>query len=596
MSAEEFTPEELEVIGLLGSNDPTAAEKLVELSEAHRARVLAYVTGMTGADDPSVDEDDEGSGEPPISQPEPPVAGESLPDPEVPVGVRSRSRAARSKVVLVGLGVVLLGLLGFLLRGCGDDGGHESRSLLLVRESSSDLYIVGVGEEVGRANRAVRDIISLRHIDVTKGGLSWESRFAALGGQRVIVARTQDGESAWIVDGDDYGQVIESEDGTVTAVVVDETLYVKEESEGAQRCYRGSSDDLELVFRRDYCELTRSGHMLTADQSEEWYRVSVVSPEGREMLEGRFPTRPVISDNGLFLMVVDEDRIIVIGVETGDRVWELEGGVAYDFASHRNGYLAILAQAADGGLVLAVVDSDGNADDLTEVVAGAVVAEFTDSGDLFWIEPSGDGDSILLAWDSSERDVIELADGEDLDLLVGVYEDSVVTATEDDFGVLFQRFSLDGSVSELHEFEDESGLQGVLLEGDYVYAIGSELASVISLSEGEAVDSEPWDGITFLDYHESSLVLAGTDGSSEVLFLIDARSANDVEYGLYDEIASAQIYGDTLYASVMDGSRVDTLAFDLPSGDQRDEDYGGYRLVSSRVRIPRDVLSSFSFR
>ena len=181
MSAEEFTPEELEVIGLLGSNDPTAAEKLVELSEDHRARVLGYVTGMMGADDPSVDEDVEGSGEPPISEPEPPVAGGSLPDPEVPVGVRSWSRAARSKLVLVVLGVVLLGLLGFLLRGCGGDGGQESRWLLLVRESSSDLYIVGVGEEVGRANRAVRDIVSLRHIDVTEGGVSWESRFAAFG-------------------------------------------------------------------------------------------------------------------------------------------------------------------------------------------------------------------------------------------------------------------------------------------------------------------------------------------------------------------------------------------------------------------------------
>ena len=593
MSADEFTPKEREAIDLLRSNDPTAAEKLVSLSDAERARVLVYVTSRSGEDDPAAEKDDEVSGEPPsASQPEPPVTAKTRVAWKPQFGALGRLRNRTSKIVLAVVGVAVLAVFVVLVRAWGDDGGGESRALLLVRESSSDLYVVNPGQEVDRANRAVQDIVDLRGIEVTIGGVSSATQFPALGERHVIVARTQDGEAVWVIDGDDYEKITESESGTVRAVVVDETLYVKEESEDTQRCYRGSPDDWERVSRGDYCEITRSGHVFIADRSDDSHRVRVESPVGDEMLRANFPTRPEISANGLFLVVVEEQGVIVTSVGNGDRVWELEDGVGYDFASHKDGYLAIAAQAADGELVLAIVDSDGNAYELAEIAEGRLVAEFSGSGNLFWTESGEGSNNLLSAWDASQRDVIELADEEDLGL-VGVFEDSVVTATEDDFGVLFQRFLLDGSVRELHEFEEVSGLWFVLIEGDYLYAVGNELASVVPLREGEAVDSEPWDQLSALDHHDGSLVLAGTDGSSEVLFRISAGSSDDVEYGQYDTIRSAQIYGDTLYASVRDGSRVDTLAFDFSSGDELDDrDYDGYGLVNVRLRSVRDTLSA----
>ena len=606
MAADEFTPMEQEVIDLLRSNDPTAADKLVALNDAERARVLSYVTTMSRVASPPEEQVDAVSGETPPTESEssveekaPPTESESAVE-EKPqatwkarLGVLSRTRQP-SKVALAVLGVAALVLFVVLVRACSGGGAGESRALLLVRESSNDLYVVDPGQEVDRANRAVRDLISLRGIRVTTEGVSGVTQFAALGDRNIVVARTQAGESAWLVDGEDYQQIIESESGTVSVVAVDETLYVKEESEGTQRCYRGSPDDLDRVSRGDYCEITRSGHVLIADQSEDSYRVRVVSPEDEELLRGNIPTRPDISANGLFLIVLDEQGVTVVSVQDGDRVWELEEAVGYNFASHPDGYLAIAAQVAGGDIVLAFVDSYGNAFELAEIAEGGLVAEFARSGNLFWLE-YGDGENNLLsAWDNSQRDVVELANEEALGL-VGVYGDSAVTATEDDFGVLFQRFLLDGSVRELHEFEDDSGLSAVLIEGDYLYAVGSELASVVPLSEGEATDSERWDRLTALDYHAGSLVLAGADGSSEVLFHISAGSADDLEYGQYDEIASAQIYGGTLYASVVDGSRVDTLAFDTSSGDELDEEgHSGYRLLNIRLQTVRNTLSAWT--
>ncbi len=593
MSADEFTPKEREVIYLLRSNDPTAAEKLVSLSDAERVRVLAHVTSTSGEDDPAAEKDDEVSGEPPsASQSLPPETAKTRAARKPRFGALGQLRSRTSKIVLAVLGVALLAVFVVLVRACGDDGGGESRALLLVRESSSDLYIVNPGQEVDRANRAVHDIVDLRGIEVTSGGVSSATRFPALGARHVIVARTQDGEAVWVIDGDDYQQITGSESSTVSAVVVGEILYVKEENEGTQRCYRGPPNDLERVSRGDHCDITRSGHVFIADRSDDSHRIRVESPAGDELLRANFPTRPAISANGLFLVVVEEHGVIVTSVETGDRVWGLEDGVGYDFASHRDGYLAIAAQAADGELVLAIVDTEGNAYEVAEIVEGSLVAEFSGSGNLFWTETGEGSSNLLSAWDASQRDVIELGDEEDLGL-VGVFEDSAVTATEDDFGVLFQRFLLDGSVRELHEFEEVSGLRFVLIEGDYLYAVGNELASVVPLREGEAVDSEPWDQLSALDHHDGSLVLAGTDGSSEVLFRISAGSSDDVEYGQYDAIGSAQIYGDTLYASVRGGSRVDTLAFDVSSGDELDdEDYGGYELVNVRRRSVTDTLSA----
>ena len=629
MTIDEFTPRERDVIELLRSNDPSAAEKLVALNDAERARVLAYVTSVTASERPLRETDDEVSEEPQLSGPaspetaeapessddeapessddetpeEPSLSGPASPEtaegpeyskPLLGIIGTLRNNANASKIALTALSVGLIVVFVVVVRACGGADDRASTALLLVRESSSDLYIVEAGGEVNRTNRAVQDVIQLRSIEVTIGEASRWTQFAAVGERQVIVARTESGEAAWVIDGDDYQQIIDSERGTVGAVVVDGTLYIKEESEGSQRCYRGSPDDLERVSRGDHCEVTKSGHVFIADRSDESYGVRVQSPEGDELLRASFSALPQISDNGLFVVAVDEEGVTVTSVGSGDRVWEFEGGVSYDIASHRDGYLAIVVQAASGELILALVDSDSNADELAEVAEGRLVAEFAESGNLFWVESDGGDGVVLSVWDSSEHNVVELADEDSL-RLVGVYNDSAVTAKEDDLGVQFERFSLEGSESILHEFDDTSGLQIVRIEGDYLYTVGNEIASVVRLGDGEAVDSEPWDLVSLLDYHEGSLIASGVDGSSEVLFGISVGSDRDVEYGQYDAIASAQLYGNTLYASIVDGSRVDTLAFDVSSGDQLDdEDYDGYGLINIRERTLRNSLSAWA--
>ena len=66
------------------------------------------------------------------------------------------------------------------------------------------------------------------------------------------------------------------------------------------------------------------------------------------------------------------------------------------------------------------MDHEGNADELLEVSDGQLVAEFAPSGDLFWLESGQDDQGVLSVWDVSEKDVIELADEEGLQL-VGVF-------------------------------------------------------------------------------------------------------------------------------------------------------------------------------
>ena len=640
MTADELTSNEKEVVDLLRANDPAAAERLVALNDTERARVLGHLARVTAPDSPSTDPDgapsemvdetsehptvDEAS-EPPVTaeipQPpehptvdeasEPPVTAEIPQPPEHPtvdeaseppvtaeipqpskylLGINRVLRGKAAKIVPPVIGVVVLVGLALGVRACGGDSS-ASNSMLLVRHSSDDLYIAEAGQEVTRANRVDRDVFGIHTIRTTTGDTSRRERIVALGERELVVARTESGEAAWVIDGTDHERIIDSDIGSISVVVVDGILYIKEESEESQRCYRGTPDDLERASRGDYCEISRSGHVLIANQSDDSYTVRVESPSGDELLRAGFPSLPEISDNGLFLVALDEEGVTVTHVESGDRVWKLDGGTGYELASHRGGSLAVAAHAPTGELVLVLLDNEGNADELAELEAGSLAAEFNESGHLFWIEFGAGEDSLLFAWDSSEQDIIELADEEGL-RLIGIYQDSAVTATEDDFGVLFQRFPLDGSDRELHEFEDNSGLQSVHIEDDYLYAVGGEMAAVVPLGNGEAFDSEFWDRIILLDYDDGTLVAAGVDGSSEVLFSTSAGTDRGVEFGQYDEITSAQVYGDTLYATIVDGADVDTLAFDFSSGDERDDEsnYEGYRLVNTRGLTARDYI------
>ena len=80
------------------------------------------------------------------------------------------SSGARKTIIGAG-GVVFFVILFIIIRACssGGDGGG-SGSLMLVRESSSDLYIVNAGEEVDREHRVVRDVNDVKLIAVTKNG------------------------------------------------------------------------------------------------------------------------------------------------------------------------------------------------------------------------------------------------------------------------------------------------------------------------------------------------------------------------------------------------------------------------------------------
>lgn len=634
MADEGLNPQEQEALELLRANDQRAAATLAALDNSGRARVLAHMSGAstpqasspsdsTAESDPTAADESESregaSGEvPPDPDAEiaPPGSSSSQaddasgPDPMAESDASSTSGSLASlfeqalattagKAILGVVGVMLILVIVFGVRGCGGDGEPSSDALLLVRESGGDLYVGNAGAEIDREHRVVRDFDGLTRTTVTRDGVWWSAGLVDVGNRRILVAQTQDGDGAWAIDGSEVEEIV-SESGNVGVVVLGDTLYVRESREGTQRCYRGALDalnDLERVFRGDACTIAYSGHVMGASSSGDSYRVTVWTPQGDDTALSRanFQTLPSISDNGRFVVSRDDEGVTVTSVDTGDRVWELDGGMDFDLASHPDGHIALTVEASSGEVYLVAVDAEGNADEILEVRDGQLVAEFAPSGDLFWLESSQDNRGILSVWDASEKDVFELADEEGLQL-VGVYAGSAVTVIEDDLGALFQRFlPTDTDGTELHEFDDDVWVS--LIYGDFMYVTGSEIASVVPLDGGEPTDSLTWDAIEIMDVSNGLLVAVGSDGSSEVLFGIQSGSDDDVEYGEFDNVVSAQIYGDTLYATVRDGLGVETRAFGVTSGDTRDDaaDYDGYRLVNNRAWPIRNALFAVGY-
>ena len=479
------------------------------------------------------------------------------------------------------LGLVVA--LGLVLGGCGGGGGDGV--VVLVRGSSGDLYVGEAGGEIGRDHRVARDLGSVEYVSVERDGVwSW-GQLVDVGGELVLVARGPDSFGLWAVDGDEFLEVVSESEG-ISAAVAGGALYVRETREGSQRCYRGSAgelDNLERVFRGDFCVVTKSGHIMGADASGEQVRVRVWPPGGdEEVLRADFDTRPEISDNGLFLVSRDGAGVTVTSVESGDQVWDLDGAVDYDMMSHPDGYVALAVNAEGGDVVLVLVKADGDAIEVAEVAEGEMVATFAASGDLVWLHTTSDDVGKLFSWSRADGEEQILADEEGLEL-VGVHEDSAITAINDEFGALYQRFPLNGSSdTELHEFEDDT-VVFASIHGDHLYVAGREKASVVPLTGGDPIDSEPWDQITTLDATDGTLVAAGQDGSSQVLFSITVGTDGDVEYDQYDDVNSAQVYNNTLYASVTDNNDTDTIAFDLKTGDRKDDnDHLGYRLINTR--------------
>lgn len=631
MTERDLNLQEREALELLRSNDPRAAATLAALDDSGRARVLAQVSATSAPEesspsdgisepDPSIADEAESSAEASGEVPSDPDADDAQLDSKVdddsgPDSTASSDASSKTgsfadvfnqaltttagKAVLAVVGVVLILLIIFVVRSCGGDGDPSSNALLLVRESGGDLYVGRANTEIDRDDRIVRDFDALTRTTVTRDGAWWSAGLVEVGSRRILVADAQDGDGAWVIEGSDVEEIV-SESGNVGVVVLGDTLYLRESREGTQRCYRGSLDaldDLERVFRGDACTITYSGHVMGASSSGDSYRVTVWTPQGDDTALSRanFPGLPAISDNGRFVVSRDDEGVTVTSVDTGDRIWELDGGVDFDLASHPDGHIALVAEASSGEVYLVVVDPDGNADELLEVRDGQIVAEFAPSGDLFWLESKQDNRGVLSVWDSSEKNLFELADEEGLQF-IGVDESAAVTVIEDDLGALFQRFlPTDTEGTELHEFDDDVWMS--LIYGDYLYVAGSEIASVIPLDGGEGTDSLTWDAIALLDVSNGLLIAVGSDGSSEVLFSIRSGSEDDLEYGEFDDVVSAQAYGDTLYATVRDGLGLETLAFDVSSGDPQDDgpDYDGYRLLNSRIWPIRNTLSAFGY-
>ena len=486
---------------------------------------------------------------------------------------------ARKAVIGAG-GVVFFVILFIIIRACsggGGDGGG-SGSLMLVRESSGDFYVVDAGEEVGREHRVVQDAGFVKPIAATKGGSLSYTNLVSVGGRLVLLAEAGGGDTLWSVDGGEYEEVLSSA-GDLSAVVVDDVLYVRETRDGSRRCYRGVVGDLERVFRGDDCWFAESGHLIGVNRANGAFAVTVESPGGDELLTGSFNVVPDLSSNGEFL-VVDESELGVKVVTTsggGEEVWSLDDGYRAEFASSPNGYLAVASQTAGGGIVLAVIDGAGEAWELTEAY-GPVEAEFNDDGDLFWTEHgSGGDDDVLLMWDASSGEVTELAAEEGLEL-IGVYRDYAVAFTEDDIGVCVSRFPSEDDCA-LHEMDDSTSLRYRGIIDGYLFLIGGNMASLVPLSGGDPVDSELWDEVEFVHLQGGVLFAAGRDGSSWVLFGLDPGSGKPQEYGEYNTMPLAAAVGGRLFVTPTSGN-VTTLAYDISTGEQIDEiEYRGYALI-----------------
>ena len=476
--------------------------------------------------------------------------------------------------LVVVVGVVVVGVVvGLVLRGGGDGG-----VLLLVR--SGDLYVVGAGSDVGRDDRVVEDLVGVRSLLTSDGGRGVRAGSVAVDGGVLVAAESVDGFGVWVVSDGEVGEVLVAE-GEVGGVVVGDRVFLREVREGSERCYRGVVGDLERVFRGDVCWFVVSGHLLGADWSDDVVGVRVESPEGEELLRGRFGAVPVLSDDGGYLVVEDEKSVSVVSVESGEVVWESVGAVGVESVSGVGGGLLVGAQTADGHLVVAVVDG-GGVRELFETESDAVFGELGPSGGLFLVETTGVGGSVLWGWDGTSDEVEELASHDGALSLVGVADGSGVVVNRDDFGVRVRRFFPDGRQEDLYDFDDDSGLSFAEVRDGVLYLVGAELAAVLPLNGGEGVESERWDRVTSRGIHDGLLVAAGLDGATEILFSLSSEGYV-VEYGEYDQIWNVSVHDQILYATVGNGEDVDTYAFDTQTGDPLDDpEYRDAYLVANQ--------------
>ena len=341
----ELTVVERVVLEMLRSNDPEAVTSLAALDDAASVRVLAVFRGETVSSDKDLSDPSEAGVAPSEAGVAPSEAGvapsetEAAPPSETevaPPGGRAVGLGAgllrlgflkglSRKILGVVLGVVVLfGGFLFLSRDASQEVSG-SDVLLLVRVRAGDLYIGEVGEPFSRDNRLVTDLSFLWPLHIARDQGWFDATVATVGDHTVVAANAGDVGGAWVASGLERGEFT-SEGGTVDVSLVDSTLYLREVRDETLRCYSGSLADiadLERLFRGDFCDIARSGHVLGADRSGGTFAVTVWSPqgEGTGIVETNFSGLPALAGNGLFLVSTGDQVVTVTSVETGDRVW-----------------------------------------------------------------------------------------------------------------------------------------------------------------------------------------------------------------------------------------------------------------------------------
>ncbi|MCY3954347.1 MAG: hypothetical protein OXG69_17695 [bacterium] len=604
---------EQETLRLLRSADARAADALAALNDASRAKVLnALATEQAGGE----------SDEPSARSSVPVGALDLRADAETSSVERSQRRVwrwvAAGALVVAGAAVAAVLLLG-------GEGGEDPRSpagetkadfnnkVMMSRERNGDLYLVEPGEDVRRSALAVRDIggtAAFGDIGRICGGRLCESLVASAGAYTFFVASDSSGDVLWAAQED----VDENEDtqfeefmsaDRITIRIVDDGVRIREERGDSQRCYVGSLDKLERVFRGDFCQVSFSDRVLGADLVDGEYETTVLSTESvlsaesetaTELMVGQLEGFPQLGSYGRILISDDGESTRLISVDSGDDVWDSGDRVIRRVSSRPSG-VALAVEGSTGGLELVYINESWQVETATELERGDLSFAFSETGDLFWTERP-EGDTVqLFVWDDELVSGVELLSETGM-AIRDVYRESVIVSVVDDFGMRLLRIAPNGESRELHELESEtlrevggrsaSSVGEVVVDGEYLYASNGEKTSVVPLAGGTPVDSETWDAVRIVDTFGGMLVGLGIDDDQQVLFGIRDGLDEIIEYGDLDAAGFAQAFGEWLYVE----DQEDVLVFGLETGDEiRDLSYEGYNLLPTGAMAHEDVRS-----
>lgn len=493
--------------------------------------------------------------------------------------------------------LVLWAALVITACGIGEDGDVN----LLLLDEHGDLYAVPMGVELDLDHRVARDIgdhfyTINEYLDGERYSNIQSNIRVADGWYILQSSRPSSGGSiysAWATDGRKQELLASSfgEDKSGDVQIVDGLLFVLEPRSEMSRCLRGSPDDLDVVFRGKECHITSDGYVLGIDQlADTLFRAEVFSPEGSDdkLFSGEFDSIPNLSDNGDFLVTVDHYGVKVTHVQTGREVWQLSDGIAAEVSSHTEGTTVVAAKGADGAVVLAGFEHDGEHQKLTEVYDGRITWGFAENGDLYWTEVGGLFGTLFL-WEVSAREVRRIDGGTNLTYM-DTYGNDAVTAISDDMRVEFRRCTRSGVCRKLDAVQVQPGSDWYRpdrywLDGDYIVFDVSEKAGLIPLNGGTATEvaTHNYDSARVIAHDDGVVALSARHGFFDSLVIMESGKNHVVGHGRYDSILSARILNDTVVLHVRDDDLARTHLYHISSGKQRENvpEYGGYELIDT---------------